>query len=226
MMVLLGAGVVGGLVAATQSDGGREWIRGRVAGLASRGLHGRLHIGRLSGVSSPTSPSTPSNCATPTIRVHRQRPLSLRYDPRDLLDGRFVIRAVDVRNPLMIVRRELDGQWNFRKIFPVEDETTKPVIPRPRGTFGAYVLLHNIRIQGGEVRLTKPWHPDDSLKGARRDSAIVTNLADKTHDIRRVALRGRQGFQTTWRWSDIGGVITRLRFGIPTAPGASSTSRR
>ena len=220
MMVLISAGVVGGLVAATQSDGGREWIRGRVSGLANSGLHGRLHIGRISGSFLTDLTVDSLELRDPDDSVYiASGPLSLRYDPRDLLDGRFVFRAVDIRNPLMVVRRELDDQWNFRKIFPVEDESTQPMILRPRGTFGSLIVLHNIRIQGGEVQLTKPWNPDDSLKGPRRDSAIVANLADLREDIRRVALRGHQGFQKTWRWAHIGGLITRLRFRHPDSTG-------
>ena len=220
MMILLGAGVVGGLVAATQSDGGREWLRGRVSGIANRGLRGHLHLGRLSGSFLTDITIDSIELRDPDDSVYiASGPLSLRYDPRDLFDGRFVFRSVDMRNPLMVVRRELDGQWNFRKIFPVEDESTKPVVTLPRGTFGSVVMLHNIRIKGGEVRLTKPWTPDDSLTGHRRDSAIVANLADPANDIRRVMLRGRRGFQRTSRWADISGVITRLRFRHPDSTG-------
>lgn len=220
MMILIGGAFVGGLVAATQSDGGREWIRGRVSALANTGLRGRLHIGRISGTFLTDITVDSLELRGPEDSVYiASGPLSLRYDPRDLLDGRFIFRSVDVRNPLMIVRRELDGQWNFRKIFPVEDESAKPVVLRPRGTFGSLVVLHNIRMQGGEVQLTKPWNPDDSLKGARRDSAIAHGLADHASDIKRVTLRGRHGFQKTWRWSDMTGVITRLLFRHPDSTG-------
>ena len=99
-------------------------------------------------------------------------PVSLRYDPRDLADGRFVFRAVEARSPLLVIRKELDGHWNFRKVFPVTDTTTRPVVRLPHGAFGALVLLHDIRVRGGEVRLVKPWHPDDSLGGSRRAEFI------------------------------------------------------
>ena len=204
----------------SQSDGGREWIRARVSSFANRGLRGRMHVGRLSGTFLTDLTVDSLELRDPDDSVYiATGPLSLRYDPRDLIDGRLVFRGVDVRNPLMIVRRELDGQWNFRKIFPVEDESTQPVILRPRGTFGALVVLHNIRMQGGEVQLTKPWHPDDSLKGPRRDSAIAVGLADRASEIRRVTLRGRHGFQKTWRWADMSGVISRLRFRHPDSTG-------
>jgi hypothetical protein len=39
------------------------------------------------------------------------------------------------------------------------------------------------------MRLTMPWHPDDTLRGAKRDSAIRMNLARKDHEIRRAAGR-------------------------------------
>ena len=48
-MLLIASGVVGALVAATQSDGGRDWIRRQVARQLSTGIKGKLYLGRLSG---------------------------------------------------------------------------------------------------------------------------------------------------------------------------------
>jgi translocation and assembly module TamB len=207
-------------VAATQSEGGRDWIRAQVSALANRGLHGKLTIGRISGSFLTDLRVDSIELRDPDDSVFiATGPVSLRYDPRDLADGRFVFRAVEARNPLLVIRRELDGKWNFRKVFPVTDTTTRPVVRLPHGAFGALVLLHDIRVRGGEVRLVKPWHPDDSLGGSRRDSAIAVNLADSTNAIRRVELRGRRGFQRTWRWKDIDTEIRRLRFRHPDSTG-------
>lgn len=218
-MVLLGGAIVGGLVAATQTDGGREWIRARVSGLLNRGLRGRLHLGRLSGtfLTDITIDSIELKDRDDSVFV-ASGPLTLHYDPRDLADGRFIFRRVEAEHPLLVVRRELDNLWNFRKLFP----SRGPSRPRQRpgrGAFGALIVFHDVQVRGGEVQLTKPWHPDDSLSGARRDSAIAFGLADPTRDIRRVSLRGRRGFQRTWRWADITTSLTRLRFRHPDSTG-------
>jgi translocation and assembly module TamB len=218
-MVLLGGGVVGALVAATQSEGGRDWIRSQVAREANRGLRGHFYIGRLSGsfITDITIDSLALRDREDSLYISSGK-LTLRYDARDLVNGRFIFRAVEVEHPLMITRRELDDVWNFRKIFPVEEHPL-PSPHLPRGSFGSLIVLNNIRIRGGEVQLTKPWQPDDSLSGARRDSAIAFGLADSSREIRRVTKNGRRGFQRTWRWADIDGEITRLRFRHPDSTG-------
>jgi translocation and assembly module TamB len=217
-MVLLGGGVVGGLVAATQSDGGREWIRAQVSREANRGLRGRLHIGKLSGsfLTDLTIDSIALSDLEDSVYIATGR-LTVRYDPRDLVDGRIIIRSVEVNNPLMITRRELDNVWNFRKIFPIED--AQPPAARSSGGFGSLVVLNNITMRGGEVQLTKPWAPDDTLKGAARDSAIAFALTDSSREIRRVTKNGRRGFQRTWRWADMNAEVTRLRFRHPDSTG-------
>ena len=51
----------------------------------------------------------------------------------------------------------------------------------------------------GAFELTMPWHPADSLRGARRDSAVTANApARPDAEIRR---RGRRNFTRTWRWT-------------------------
>ena len=171
-MIALGAGVVGGLVAATQTEGGREWIRAQVVALANRGLHGKLTIGRISGSFLTDLRVDSIELRDPDDSVFiATGPVSLRYDPRDLVDGRFVFRAVEARSPLLVIRKELDGHWNFRKVFPVTDTTTRPVVRLPHGAFGALVLLHDIRVRGGEVWVEREG-PLEILEGLVQ--AVVT----------------------------------------------------
>ena len=52
------------------------------------------------------------------------------------------------------------------------------IVPRrktksPERGFGDFVVLDSLRIRNGSLRLTIPWHVDDTLHGARRDSAIT-----------------------------------------------------
>ncbi|MBI1808890.1 MAG: translocation/assembly module TamB domain-containing protein [Gemmatimonadetes bacterium] len=88
-----------------------------------------------------------------------------------------------------------------------------------RGAFGAIVALHNVRIRDAHFELTLPWEPDDTLYGARRDSAIAENLRDPVREIRRVTLKGKQGFQRTWHWTDWNLTLNRARFRDPDSTG-------
>jgi len=218
-MMLIGAGIIGALVAATQSDGGREWIRTQLVRQVARGVHGRLFVGKLSGsfltdfeVDSLALIGPDDSVFIATGATH------ITYDPRDLIDGRIIVRSVELQHPFFVIRKENDGVWNYDKVFPPTG--AQPKSPPPsRSAFGAIVQLRNVRIRGLHFQLTLPWAPDDSLKGARRDSAIVRNLAAKDQEIRAVVVKGKRGYQRTLRWTEGNFTFNRIRLREPDKPG-------
>ena len=155
-MMLIGAGIIGALVAATQSDGGREWIRTQLVRQVARGVHGRLFVGKLSGsfltdfeVDSLALIGPDDSVFIATGSTH------ITYDPRDLIDGRFIARSVDLQHPFFVIRKENDGVWNYDRVFPPTG--AKPSGPPPsRSAFGATVQLRNVRIRGLQFQLTLP----------------------------------------------------------------------
>ena len=219
IMLLIGGGIVGGLMAATQSDGGRDFLRRQLSRQLGRGIKGTLHIGKLSGsfITDLTIDSVLIKDPDDSVFI-ATGPIRLTYDARDILDGRIIIRSAELQHPFAVIRKANDEQWNFRKIFPVEAEGP-PSAPPARRAFGALVVLHNVRIKSGHFQLTLPWAPADSLSGARRDSAIAMNLALPEHEIRRVTMQGKRGFQRTWRWTDWNIALTRARFRQPDTTG-------
>ncbi|MBM4192878.1 MAG: hypothetical protein FJ202_00665 [Gemmatimonadetes bacterium] len=226
VMVLLGAGAVGALVVATQSDDGREWIRARLAAFLNRGLQGELKVGRLSGsfLTDLTIDTLELRDRGDSVFFAAGR-VTVHYDPRDLLDGRIIIRSMDATNPFIVIRKELDTAWNYNKVFAA-NEGPRPVSRLTRTAFGARVMLHNVRVRGGHIQLTKPWRPADSLRADKRDSAIAFNLADTYNDIERVTLGGQRGFQKTWRWKDIDATFSRIRWRHPDSTGRRFTVAR
>ena len=218
-MITTAIGAIGGLVAATQSDGGRDWLRRQLTRQLNLGIRGRLHLGRLSGsfLTELRIDSLQITDPEDSVFIH-SGPIHLTYDPRDLLDGRFIVRSLDLTRPFVVMRRENDDRWNFHKVFPPSRETGPSPRPR-RGAFGAIVSLRNVRIRDAHFQLTLPWAPDDTLFGARRDSAIAENLADTVREIRRVVVKGHPGFQRSWHWTDVNATLTRARFRDPDTTG-------
>src|SRR3972149_2982580 len=93
-MLLLGTGLVGALVAATQSEGGREWIRRQLARQLASGVRGTLHLGRLSGSFLTDLGIDSLSIRDPDDSVFLAfGPMHFTYDPRDLLDGRIIVRG-------------------------------------------------------------------------------------------------------------------------------------
>lgn len=218
-MFCIGVMIVGSLVAATQSEGGREWIRRQVVREAGRGVKGKLQLGRLSGSFLTDIAIDSVQITDPDDSVFiATGPMHFTYDPRDLLDGRIIVRSAEVQRPFVVIRKGIDERWNFRKVFPDNGNDVPSPLPT-RGTFGSLVVFQNVRLLGGNFQLSLPWQPDDSLKGARRDSSIAVNLAQPANEIRRVVSGGRRGFLRTWRWTEGTATLNRIRFRHPDSTG-------
>lgn len=218
-MLALGGSMVGALIAATQSDGGRDWIRSALERQLAHGITGRLHLGRLSG-SFLTDLSIDSLQITdPDDSVFIAiGPTRVTYDPRDILDGRIIVRSLAMARFFVVLRRAGDERWNYRKVFPPGDEGP-PGPPRPRRGFGSLVVFHDVRLLDGHLQLTTPWEPDDTLHGAPRDSAIAETLKDPLEELRRVVVNGQPGFHHTMRWTHLNLILNRLRFRHPDSTG-------
>ena len=218
-MILIGVGTVWGFVRATQSENGRDWLRRQVSRQLNLGVKGRLHIGRMSGsfLTDLRIDSLQITDPEDSVFIH-SGPIHVTYDPRDLLDGRFIVRSLEVDRPFVVMRRENDDRWNFHKVFPPSPSSGPATRPR-RGSFGAIVALRNVRIRDAHFLLTLPWEPDDSLHGTHRDSAVAENLADPAREIRRVTVKGKAGFQRSWHWTDWNLTLTQARFRDPDSTG-------
>ena len=149
--------------------------------LASR-VQGSLHVGRIHGslLTGVRIDSLEIRGPDDSLFV-ATGPVTVEYDPRDLLDRRLLLRHVRVERPVVHLRRYDDGTWNFRRIFP-PGPPSAPRVPRQRG-FGDFVVMDSATVVGGQFLLTMPWRPADSLRGARLDSAIAYNLGREEAEI-------------------------------------------
>ena len=118
----------------------------------------------------------------------------MRYDPRDILDKRLLISYLEVNRPNVYLRRRADHQWSFRHVFP--DGPKKQRLAGSR-SIGDYIVMDSAVLHDVTFTLTDLWAPPDSLKGARRDSAIKVALKHKDHEWRRT----REGIKQTRRWT-------------------------
>ena len=210
---MLGLIVVAVGLVATRSDRGqaalRGWVENRLAGV----VHGRVHIGRVSGnwLTGVTVDSLELRDDEDSLFV-ATGPLRVEYDPRDLVDRRLHVRRVDLLHPTVVLRQHENWTWNFKRMFSFS-------APRPgngpeRG-FGDFVVIDSVHIRDASFRVTIPWHPDDSLHAARRDSAIRVNVARQDHEIRRTA----EGYTQTYRWTGAYAAAPYIRIADPDSVG-------
>ncbi len=214
VILVIGVMIVGLAVAMTQSSQGRRFLRDiAVRQLAAR-VNGTIHIGELSGglINGISVDSLVVAEEDGTVFI-ASGPITINYDVRDLLDRRLLLSHVDVQRPYVhIVQRE-DGSWNFRRILQSKKRSVRQRVSGPSIT--DLIRSDSATVHGGRFRLTLPWHPDDSLSGARRDSAVSSNLARDDAVIRRVP----DGYARTWDWSEIELASSEVRLADPDSPG-------
>ena len=190
LMLAIGAAAVGSFVAATQSEGGREWIRRVAEAQLERALRGKVHLGTLSGsfLTDLRVDSVQISDLNDSLFV-ATGPLRVTFDPRDLADGRIILRSVDVQRPVVALRREIGGGWTHEKIFP---RRAGRRARRSRTAFGAVFLVEQASVRRGRFALLLPWAPDSA------PSAVRTRA---------------------WRWDNIALDLPRARFAYPDSVG-------
>ncbi|MGH7665357.1 MAG: translocation/assembly module TamB domain-containing protein [Gemmatimonadaceae bacterium] len=200
--------------ALTQTTYGRERMRELVlARIASR-VNGTMYVGRIGGglLTGVTIDSLEIRGTNDSLLL-ATGPIRVTYDPRDIFDRRILLQHVTVERPVVRLRQFESGEWNFQQIFPEGPESG----PRADRAFGDYVVIDSADISGGgaDVTLIQPWHADESLRGARRDSAIAANLARTDADIR----RSGDGFARVRRWTGATGSLSHVRLADPDSAG-------
>lgn len=197
----------------TQTNYGQEQIRKLIREQLAGSINGKLYVGHISGswLTGISIDSVALRGPDDSLFLSTGR-ITATYDPRDLIDKRVYLRSVDVEHPLVILHQHEEGEWNYQHIF----KKGGPSGPKTPGRkFGDYVVLDSVKVHDGFFRLTLPWHPDDSLHGAKRDSAIKYELSRKDHEIRKEHEEGKDVFQHTYRWQNLDIALSHIRLADP-----------
>lgn len=195
-VVLIGLGliVVLSFVGITHTGFGQERVRSMVGTMLEGQVKGKVYIGRMSGgfFNGVTIDSLEIRDDEDSV-FFASGPIRVEYDPRDLFDRRILLSYLEAQHPVVHLRQHENGEWNWRRIFPASVEQQKRI---ERG-FGHYIVVDSSVIHDASFILTLPWHPSDTLRGAKLDSAIRYELNRPDLEIRRT----REGFARTRRWT-------------------------
>ncbi len=179
LLLAIGAGAV-----LTQTDRGRGLLRQTLLPVARAAIPGELYVGRIGGnLFSNLTIDSLDLIAPDGTPVLRTGPVQLEYDLRDLLDRRIVVRFAEVMRPNIYLVDYGQGDWNWRRALRRNVALT-PITPRLRG-IGDWIRVDSAEIIEASLAVVEQWRPADSLRGARRDSAIRFNLARRDLEVRR-----------------------------------------
>lgn len=216
MLLVLFALAVGVGVFVTRTPYGREQIRRiverQVTGSMKQG--GSLHIGRIrGGLLGGFSVDTFAIRDSTGRLVFSAGETRVEYDPRDLLDRRLLIQRLEVEHPYVHLVQHEDGSWNFKQLFRRAQQEVERRVGRK---FGDFVVIEQARVRDGTFLLTMPWHPADSLRGAKRDSSIREHLGRPGGAYHRTA---DGNFAHTYRWTQAYAVLSHARIADPDSAG-------
>lgn len=215
VMLLIGILVAGAVLVVTRTDFGRDRVRAMVGGYLARALgpRGHLYLGHLGGgfFTGITIDSLELRDAEDSLFI-ATGPVRIDYDPRDLVDRRILLSRLELTRPNIYLRRHADHSWNYQRIFPPSGTPSRRTSEL---RFGDYIVADSVIIRDGTFTLTENWSPADSLRGARRDSAVRQALASPDHEIRRTA----EGLKQTRRWTHLELRSPFVRIADPAVPG-------
>ena len=160
ILFFLGGLVALGFVMMTRTDFGRERIRAFAESAINSRIKGKMHIGKLGGsvLGDLTIDSLNLREANDSLFI-ATGPIHVRFNARDLFDRRIYATRLEVTHPLVQMRQDSTGVWNYRRIFP-SGPKGPPKPPSAQQSFGDHILLDSasIRATGNGTQL------DDRLK--------------------------------------------------------------
>lgn len=213
--------IVGAIAGLTQTDRGRAFIMRLVVPTIAAGIPGKLYVGRVSGTlfTDITIDSLELREASgapflSTGRIH------LEYDPRDLLDRRIVIKLLDVTHPTVTLTDYGQDDWSWKRA--LRKATRGPRLPQRPGSFGQYIVIDTAAVHDGTLVARLPWTLSDTLKGAKRDSALRYNLTRLDGEIRQEDNR----LVRVWRFVRGEAAFGRIRLADPDSAGQKVVTRK
>lgn len=200
-----------GLFVTGTNYGRNNVLRDRViAPLLQHAVHGSVYLGTLHG-------NLVTGLTLDTVAIRDKRgvlfissgPITATWDPRDIIDRRIFIRTARIEHPYVHLIQHENDDWNYKEVFGSGGGGA--LSPGASRTFGDYVVIDSATIRNGTFVLSLPWRPDDSLHGARLDSALAANLSLRSHDIRRTY----DGYARTYTWRNGNVFLAHARIADP-----------
>ncbi|HVX39756.1 MAG TPA: translocation/assembly module TamB domain-containing protein [Gemmatimonadaceae bacterium] len=197
----------------TGTDWGRERVRRYAENWLNGTIHGRAKIGRLSGnllVGMTVHNLTITDSAgEPFVAV---KSFTADYSVMSLLRKHIWLDNAVAVEPLIVLDRKPQGEWNWQRIFP-KSTTPQPVTSTP--SWGDWLKFTDAAVVNGQLIVRSPWSPAKGLPPQARDSVVRDALGGGT---RLMISRVPGGFQKTVQLDSVTAKIPLLRITQPGQP--------
>ncbi|HEY9505877.1 MAG TPA: translocation/assembly module TamB domain-containing protein [Gemmatimonadales bacterium] len=197
--------VLGVVTSMTLTPPGRDLLARNVSRLLDRVVLGHVDVGAISGsfvydlvlqdlVVRDTSGALLADI--PRVRVGYRLP--------NLLAGQVVLGSVQLERPVLQLIKHRNGRMNYEEVLQLGKGAP--------GGKSPLVDFHNVRMNGGTLRIALPWNPDRSLvTQAQKDSALRAERAKPG----RLIEESPEGLRRVILLSDLTTRLARLRIATP-----------
>lgn len=211
----LGLLAVTGILVLTRTQWGRDKALTVVIRplLASRWKGGSIYIGHLGG-------NFLTYVTIDSLAVQDKRgdyllatgPVIANFSIRDLIDSRIYVTRAEVAHPYVHLVQHSNNEWNFKEIFRTAPSTAPaPTKDSKSRSLGDYMVFDSTFAKNVTFLITMPWTPDDTLKGAKRDSVIQEHLKNPHKAVSKTF----DGYGRTYAWTKGTGLVTHARLADP-----------
>lgn len=213
VFLTLGLVVVATGLFLTRTTSGRDKLRAVIQPFIARSVRGgSIYIGHLSGnfITELTIDSLAIKDKRGELLLSTG-PVTLDYDPRDLIDNRIYIRRAHITHPYVHLIQHETGQWNFKEIFAsAANQPPQPANVNAR-SLGNYIVVDSATASETTFLVTMPWRLDDTLRGRVRDSVLHAHLDNPEKAVAPTF----DGYGRTYAWRHGRGMIVHARLADP-----------
>jgi translocation and assembly module TamB len=197
--------VLGVVTSMTLTPPGRALLARTVSRMLDRIIIGQVKVGAISGsflydlvlenlVVRDTTGALLADL--PRVRVSYRLP--------NLLAGQVVLSGIQLQRPTIQLIKLRNGRMNYEEVLGLKKG--------PGGGPSPLIDFHDVKVNGGTLRIALPWNPDRSLRtAARRDSALAAERAKPG----RVIEESPDGLRRVVLFSDLTARFARMLIATP-----------
>jgi len=202
--------LVGAAYLLTNTDWGREQIRGRLVALLLKNSHGIIHVGKVTGnlLNGFTAHDVviTDSARAPFVKADE---IWARYSLGTLRGRKIEFYEVRLVRPIIVIDKQPGGKWNYDRIFP--HDTVTRAGPRKTG-WGTWIRFSDVTILDGDLTVRSPWESDVNITGAEREDAVRRALGPEG---RLKIIRVANGYQRESSFHRINALLPLVRLEDP-----------
>jgi translocation and assembly module TamB len=217
-VVLIVAGI---LLFLTQTQSGRDRVRGMLLGALANSIDGEVRIGRIEG-----NLLRGVRLIDVEVLDRQSRPfvkadtIETRFSLRGIIRKRLDLSDVRLVNADVVLDKPPGEEWNWSRILLSKPGDTTSTA---RSAWGKWVVLRNVDLVNTHVAVKTAWDPPDGLSADEREAALAKALSP---DSRPNIIQVPGGYQNVMDFRELNARVPRVLLAHPDSSGMAASVER